>query len=92
MNLGDFHISIKKILNGYVVSYPITKVKAKAANKEMVADYERDPFMEQMFGKRKESPMETVEWYVPSRAKLEEVLPRLMMECYHSSVTLKDEA
>lgn len=91
MNLGDFNISVRKIVNGYIVSYPLPK-KTKKNKTEQYEEREAN----QMFGlfvigAGGSQPGERAEFYVPTKTVLEEVLPRLVMECYHGTVTLKDE-
>lgn len=94
MNIGDFNIKVRKIVNGYVVSYPVPKPKPKKGKEAKPYVEEEQQAAMRFFSPfivTSDSPMETAEWYCPTKAALEEALPRLVMECYHAAVTLKDE-
>lgn len=90
MNLADFNISLRKIQNGYVISYPLPKKKknGKQYEEQEAQQYTSFGFFAISTGA---PAQDRAEWYCATEAQVKEVLPRLVMECYAGSVTLKDE-
>jgi hypothetical protein len=80
------NIQVRKIANGYVISYPKIKVPTK---KDREKEYERNEQQDMMRylvwgGTSSGQQEERLEWYCSTKAQVEEAVPRIALECYHA--------
>jgi hypothetical protein len=93
------NIQVRKIANGYVISYPKIKVPTKRDKQSKDAAGYVDEQEKRMYGTSMfyitldsgATQEERLEWYCATKTQVEEAIPRIALECYHAQ-QLKDEA
>lgn len=83
---GRFDITVRKIANGWIISYPVPHKKTM---EEAVIE-PQDPFEAAFSGRRPQPTTDICEWYCSTKAVVEQVLPKLVMESYHGQINLKE--
>lgn len=92
------NIQVRKIANGYVISYPKIKVPTKKDKAKEPAPYVEQEDRSGRWGyfvigvDTASTQEERLEWYCATKAQVEEAIPRIALEVYHAQQLRDAEA